>query len=51
MDDNNEYPENWDECICNDCGHIWYASDDDHFNFTTCDICSGEDIGGKYHEN
>lgn len=42
--------ENWDECICNDCGFTWNASDTEHFDFTCCAICGSENIGGEYNE-
>lgn len=40
--------DDWDECICNNCGYTWNASETDHFNFTCCERCYSCDIGGEY---
>lgn len=45
-----EYIKQWDECICLECGHTWNASETDHFNFTFCEICTSDNIGGEYWE-
>ena len=39
---------NWDECICLNCGHTWNASEDEYFNFTFCYNCHSDKIGGEY---
>ena len=41
----------WDECVCNECGYTWNACETDHFNFTCCEMCLSDNIGGEYNKN
>jgi len=49
MKEKKEKPK-WDECKCKTCGHKWNASETEHFNFTFCESCGSQDIGGEYHK-
>jgi len=53
VDKNNRYMNKieWDECICLDCEYTWNASETDSFNFTSCEMCMSNNIGGEYNKN
>lgn len=39
------------QCECLDCGHTWNPFNTEHFNFTCCEVCFSDKIGGGYHQN
>ena len=43
-------PKNWSECECLNCGNTWQAIENEHFNFTFCEVCFSSKIGGEYYK-